>query len=131
LTQEALALEAKPYEQIAEHLRRQIDSGELRPGDRLPSIREIASTWQVAKATADRAVAALRTEGLVRALPGSGGTLVTRGEQDRRDVTVTVGLGTPDPVTVTSVKVVPASEELASELEVDPGCSVVILRLQV
>jgi DNA-binding GntR family transcriptional regulator len=121
-------LEANPYERIAEHFRAQIDAGELQPGDRLPPIREIAVTWQVARETAARALAALRAEGRVRALPGSGGTIVTG---EKREVTVTVGMSTSDPVTVTSVNVVAASEELANELDVSPGCSVVVVRLEV
>jgi len=124
-------LEANPYERIAEHFRERIQAGELAAGHRLPSIREIASNWGVAQATASRAVAALRSEGLVRALPGSGGTVVTFGAPVKREVTVTVGMSTPDPVTVTSVDVVAASDKLARELDVSPGCSVVVVRLEV
>jgi len=54
-----------PYEVIAEHLRAQIRNGELKPGDPLPTIVELASTHSVAAGTAHRAVALLAGEGLI------------------------------------------------------------------
>ncbi|MFD3519712.1 TetR/AcrR family transcriptional regulator C-terminal domain-containing protein [Streptomyces sp. NPDC058653] len=61
-----------PYLRIAAELRRRIASGELVPGDRVPSTRRITQEWGVAMATATKALAALNQEGLVRALPGVG-----------------------------------------------------------
>lgn len=61
-----------PYLRIAAELRRRIDSGELVPGDRVPSTRRITQEWGVAMATATKALAALNQEGLVRAVPGVG-----------------------------------------------------------
>jgi DNA-binding transcriptional regulator YhcF (GntR family) len=61
-----------PYLRIAAEIRRRIESGELRPGDRVPSTRRITRTWGVAMATATRALAALQHEGLVFASPGAG-----------------------------------------------------------
>ncbi|MFJ5231128.1 TetR/AcrR family transcriptional regulator C-terminal domain-containing protein [Kitasatospora sp. NPDC088391] len=60
------------YEQIAAELRERIESGDLRPGDRVPSTREITRRWSVAMATATKVLAELRTRGLVRAVPGVG-----------------------------------------------------------
>ncbi|WP_236725311.1 GntR family transcriptional regulator [Amycolatopsis orientalis] len=57
--------------EIADGIRRRIGDGELKPGDRVPSIRKIAEEWQVAHATATKAVAILRTEGLVETIPGA------------------------------------------------------------
>ncbi len=59
-------------EQIAAELRGRIESGELTPGDLLPSAREIARRWHVAIATATRVQAALRDAGLTETLPGVG-----------------------------------------------------------
>ncbi|WP_316528389.1 TetR/AcrR family transcriptional regulator C-terminal domain-containing protein [Kitasatospora brasiliensis] len=64
------------YKQIAGELRQRIESGELRPGDRAPSTREITRRWNVAMATATKVLAELRGQGLVRAVPGVG-TVVT------------------------------------------------------
>jgi DNA-binding transcriptional regulator YhcF (GntR family) len=65
-----------PSDRIAAQLRHRIRAGELRPGDRLPSTREITREWGVAIATATKVLSALREEGLVRAIPGVG-TVVT------------------------------------------------------
>lgn len=59
-----------PYLRIAEELGNAITSGRLRPGDRVPSTRQITREWGVAMATATRALAELRRHGLVRAEPG-------------------------------------------------------------
>ncbi|WP_285779332.1 GntR family transcriptional regulator [Microtetraspora sp. NBRC 13810] len=61
-----------PYQRIVAEIRARILSGELRPGDRVPSIRQIAQRWGVAVATATRAVATLRDDGLVESRVGSG-----------------------------------------------------------
>lgn len=63
---------------IAAELRAQIESGELAPGERVPSAREITRRWGVAVATASRALAALRDDGLVRPVPGVGTIVVAR-----------------------------------------------------
>ncbi|GAA1580540.1 TetR/AcrR family transcriptional regulator C-terminal domain-containing protein [Actinoplanes couchii] len=61
-----------PYRQIVTAIRHRIESGELRPGDRVPSARAITREWGVAIATATKAHAALREEGLTTARPGVG-----------------------------------------------------------
>lgn len=61
-----------PYRVIVAEIRARIVSGELRPGDRVPSIRAIARRWGVAIATATKVTAALRDEGFVEANVGSG-----------------------------------------------------------
>lgn len=57
---------------IVAELRRRIEAGELAPGDRVPSTRELTRDWGVAMATATKALTELRREGLVRAVPGIG-----------------------------------------------------------
>jgi Transcriptional regulators len=61
-----------PYARIVAEIRRRIEAGELRPGDRIPSARQITKEWGVAIATATKVLAALRQEGLVRPRPGVG-----------------------------------------------------------
>ncbi|MEV4505132.1 GntR family transcriptional regulator [Streptomyces klenkii] len=61
-----------PYLRIAAELRKRIADGELAPGDRVPSTRQIAQEWNVALATATKVLTALRQEGLVRARPRVG-----------------------------------------------------------
>jgi AcrR family transcriptional regulator len=59
-------------------VRRRIASGELRPGDRVPSARQITRDWGVAIATATKALATLQHEGLTTVRPGVGTVVVER-----------------------------------------------------
>jgi GntR family transcriptional regulator len=61
-----------PSRRIAEELRRQIESGEWRPGDKLPSERALAETYGAARNTAREAIRILAEQGLVTAKHGSG-----------------------------------------------------------
>jgi DNA-binding GntR family transcriptional regulator len=65
-----------PWRQIADVYRARIASGDLEPGDRLPSIASLAQEYEVAKTTAQKVIEALRDEGLVVTSPM--GTFVTR-----------------------------------------------------
>lgn len=65
-------MDAPPYARIVEAIRGRIEAGELPPGARVPSTRQIVAEWGVAMATASKVLAALRQEGLVRVLPGVG-----------------------------------------------------------
>lgn len=60
------------FEQIADRIRQRILSGELGPGDRVPSRTALARTYQVASMTAYGALRVLRQEGLTVARPGHG-----------------------------------------------------------
>ncbi|AHH96501.1 TetR/AcrR family transcriptional regulator C-terminal domain-containing protein [Kutzneria viridogrisea] len=73
-----------PYARIVAELRQRIASGELRPGDRVPSTRQITQRWGVAMATASKVLAELRQRGLVRVEPGVGTVVLGRpGQRDR------------------------------------------------
>jgi GntR family transcriptional regulator len=63
------------YEQVAAHLRRQIQSGEIT--GRLPSLTELTEDFGVSQGVATRAVQLLVTEGLAETKPGRG-TFVKR-----------------------------------------------------
>ena len=65
-------MEPPPYQQIVEVIRDRITSGQLPPGSRVPSTRQIVAEWGVAMATASKVLATLRHEGLVQARPGFG-----------------------------------------------------------
>ena len=58
--------------QVADSLRTEIASGALAPGDKLPSIRNLAGRFGVAPMTAQSAIDMLRNEGLVYTSPGRG-----------------------------------------------------------
>ncbi|MGY4772792.1 GntR family transcriptional regulator [Kribbella sp. CWNU-51] len=63
---------AAPYQVIAAELRRRIEAGELKLGDRVPSTRALVRDFGVAMATATKALQALQQERLVHASPGVG-----------------------------------------------------------
>jgi GntR family transcriptional regulator len=54
-----------PYVQLANILTAQIESGELRPGARVPSITTLVQTYGVGKNTARKALTLLEERGLV------------------------------------------------------------------
>jgi DNA-binding transcriptional MocR family regulator len=60
------------YEQIYEDLKRAVDEGEIRPGERLPSIRDLAAQYGCNKLTVQRAFDRLAETGLAENLVGSG-----------------------------------------------------------
>lgn len=59
-----------PYQKIAADLRGAIACGALRPGDTLPTVVDLMARYGVSAGTANRAVAELKTEGLVTASRG-------------------------------------------------------------
>jgi integrase len=59
-----------PYEDIAEGLREQMRTGALKVGDELPTVAQVAVANTVAVGTAHRALAVLKTEGLVSVTRG-------------------------------------------------------------
>lgn len=66
------------YHEIAESVRRLIVSGRLQPGDKLPSVRDMARTWHCTPNTVGRAYAVLATEGLVSSHRGEGPASASR-----------------------------------------------------
>jgi putative hydrolase of HD superfamily len=62
----------KPYVQIAASIRAAILSGELEPGQQLPTGEELAKFFQVSRMTVTAAVRVLREEGFIRSQAGSG-----------------------------------------------------------
>lgn len=60
------------YEQLADQLRTRIDTGFYRPEDRLPSVRILASEYQVSLSTVQQAYHQLEDEYLIEARPKSG-----------------------------------------------------------
>ena len=60
------------YERIAEEIRSKIHAGELRPGDRLPSTRELREQYGCSQVTVRTAILLLQTEGLLRGDQGVG-----------------------------------------------------------
>jgi GntR family transcriptional regulator, transcriptional repressor for pyruvate dehydrogenase complex len=62
----------KIYEEIADQIKRQIESGRFRPGDKLPSTKELSDMLQVGRSTVREALSALKAMGLVESRQGEG-----------------------------------------------------------
>ena len=60
------------YEQIKDKLRRLMVTGAIREGEKLPSVRAMASSLAINPNTIQRAYEALEAEGYVYSLPGKG-----------------------------------------------------------
>ena len=71
------------WEQIAGRVRVAVAAGELRPGEPLPSVRELARRLRVNPATVAQAYRELAQEGFVETRHGSG-TFVNEVGSDRR-----------------------------------------------
>jgi GntR family transcriptional regulator len=61
-----------PYLQLVAILRGQIKSGELAPGQQLPSALTLASDYQVSAPTVKKALGVLKDEGLIVGVAGYG-----------------------------------------------------------
>jgi len=128
----AVQRQEPPYLQIVEHYRKQIRSGELRDGDMIPSVRQIARDWQVAAPTAGKAVATLRSEGLVEGRPGvgtiviAGSTTHHPGGERLRSARSTGRIYPPDEhAVIRSAELVTAPPRVADALGLAPGSAVI------
>lgn len=70
-------LKTAPFQQIANQLREFVERGELRPGDSLPTVRQLASDLSVAPNTVARAYADLQDAGWLTS-DGRRGTRVAK-----------------------------------------------------
>lgn len=71
--------ELPPHRQIAAWILARIESGDLEPGQPIPSEKELTDTFGVARTTARRSTSWLREQGAVRTVPGRGSYVTARG----------------------------------------------------
>lgn len=126
---------------VADDLRSQIRDGKLRPGDALPTGRELAERYGASPKTVSAGVDLLKAEGLVIGEQGGRRRVrrdrpitwnLTRFERgQRRDSTSVDDWSTAikeagrEPAQHVNVTVEPASEEIAGWLQLPPGTEVV------
>jgi DNA-binding FadR family transcriptional regulator len=60
----------RAYEAIVEQIEKALESGDLRPGSRLPSERELMTQFEVSRSTVREALRVLESSGLIRSRPG-------------------------------------------------------------
>lgn len=132
-----------PYQEIANTLRDQILSGELAPGEELPSENALAVRFKCVRSTAARALEQLRREGLIATTQGKPSKVRSRpqifytanGENFRRrqgtgkpnDIAEAEAQGYASKNRIIFVGQVPAPAEVAERLGVEVG-SMVVLR---
>jgi GntR family transcriptional regulator len=132
------------YQQIADRLRDQIDSGALQPGERLPSEPDLVRQFDASRNTVRLALALLTNQGLVVTRQGLG-TFVT---EPSRPFTALLSRITSQPAVQSTSTVLPevsnaraeaetsrqvverspASVSVAEKLEIAPGDLVVVRR---
>jgi DNA-binding GntR family transcriptional regulator len=64
------------HPQIAADLRRRLDAGEWKPGERFPGTVPLAGEYGVAQSSIQKAVVTLRSEGRLRTVLGAGSYVV-------------------------------------------------------
>ena len=80
--------DARPiYEQVRDNLRRLMVSGAIQEGEKLPSVRSLASNLAINPNTIQRAYESLEAEGYVYSIPGQGSFAAPRTgvDEERRD----------------------------------------------
>jgi GntR family transcriptional regulator len=131
------------YKQIADDLRQRITSGDITPGSKLPSEREMTGQYAASRLTVRQAVSVLRAEGLVDAQHGRGLYVRTRPPMERlgrarlprppRQVDPGAFLADGDamrrqPKEQGTISRGPVPQNLAEYFGVEPGTEVWILR---
>lgn len=114
------------YRGIAAYYRDLIATGQLRPGDRLPTIRSAMHEWEVSNQTVVRAYTLLSREGLTSATSGAGTVVAdtsSPGLVDRVQRYAATGsaLSSVETSRILHVGEVAAPEEIAFRLRVSPG----------
>ena len=126
------------YEQVRNYILDEIRSGRLRPGDRVPSEKELAERFSVSRITSKRALAMLEELGLVDRARGKGSFVARRLPPlhqlpgappdplpaealpaqlaERRATTEAIGLVLPDASQSYGLELLCAIEERAAEL---------------
>ncbi len=123
---------APAYFQLAQILYERIMQGELRPGDRIPSERELIESYGLSRMTVRRSIATLTEKGLLRREPGrgtfvlnprvEGGVFVIPDFHEEMH-----NQGRSSKVRLLGVKVVEAGKTQAEKLDIKQGERVIYL----
>jgi GntR family transcriptional regulator len=111
-----------------DRLRREIEAGELAPGQRMGAEREIAQRLGVSRSTVRSALDDLELSGMVTRARGRSGGIFVAARKVERDLTSLASLpaylrrqGFASDARVISTATVPASNDVASSLDIAPG----------
>lgn len=120
------------YYQLKEILRERVRSGEWKPGDLIPSERELSETYNLSRMTARQAVTELVNEGIFFREQGKG-TFVSRNKIMQPLLRLSgftediAARGQRPGTRILAARMVPADEETAPRLHVEPGQPIVRL----
>ncbi|MFY1702200.1 GntR family transcriptional regulator [Micromonospora sp. WMMA1923] len=123
------------YQRVVDDLRQRILSGELAPGDKLPTERDLQQRWGFSTTIIKHALTLLRSEGLIEGRRGSGNYVRTRTQLMRRahsrDMRKRLGSTSPfardseaagkRPTWESHSEKIPATSSLAERLGIQPG----------
>jgi len=132
---------------IADHIRMQIERGDLRPGDSLPTLGDLCEQWGCSMSSARGAIALLRTQGLISGGRGKAPMvrlapkkairssdrhqlekdLAVRPERDRRSIgeaETNLGMSLDDQDFTARYDLIEAGPELAAIFGIDPATQV-------
>jgi GntR family transcriptional regulator len=121
------------YYQLKEIMREKISSGEWKPGDLIPSERELGEQYGISRMTARQAITELVNEGLFYREQGKG-TFVSRHKITQQLIRLTgfsediKARGQRPGSKVISAQMLPADDSIAERLRIKPGQQV--FRLQ-
>lgn len=76
------------YEQITTQIKNKIITGELRPGDALPSMRVLAKELRISVITTKRAYEDLEAAGFIHTVPGKGSFVAAADPELHREATL-------------------------------------------
>lgn len=114
------------YYQLKEIMREKIHSGEWKPGDLIPSERELGEQYGISRMTARQAITELVSEGLFYREQGKG-TFVSRHKITQQLLNLTGftedmrARGQRPGSRVVAARMIPADEGLADRLRIKPG----------
>lgn len=122
------------YYQLLQIIKQQIETGELKPGDTIPTEKELVESYSLSRATVRQAILQLVNDGYLRR-EKSKGTFVTKPLHKLRFMESLRGFsaemerrGIPYYSRVLCKDVIPASDRIGNRLEISPGTQIFYMK---
>lgn len=118
------------YLKIAEDLKHLINSGQLKPGDNIPSEAELCKKYGTSRMTVRKGLALLANNGYIYSIPGKG-NFVQRPQTDKYVIYYDEKknqINSVDRSKLLEVNIIMPDEHLANELQVSRNKKVIVIR---